>query len=56
MDLSTHPNTWGVSELPLVTEAWSKGIQSIIIGEKTPQEVASLVETVKERELAKKRR
>ena len=55
MDLSTHPNTWGVSELPLVIEAWSKGIQSIIIGEKTPQEIASLVETVKERELAKKR-
>ncbi|MBU0549682.1 MAG: extracellular solute-binding protein [Candidatus Omnitrophica bacterium] len=55
MDLTTHPNTWGVSELPLVTEAWNKGIQSIIIGEKTPQEVAVLVQVVKERELAKKR-
>jgi len=54
--LSTHPNTWGVSELPLVTEVWNKGIQSIIIREKTPQEIAVLVQAVKERELAKKRR
>ncbi|MGD9015343.1 MAG: extracellular solute-binding protein [Candidatus Omnitrophota bacterium] len=56
MVLSTHPNTWGISELSLVTEFWSKGIQSILIGEKTPQEVAVLVETVKQRELAKKMR
>jgi len=55
MDLTTHPNTWGVSEFPAVIEAWDKGIQSIIIGEKTPQQIASEVQRIKERELAKKR-
>jgi raffinose/stachyose/melibiose transport system substrate-binding protein len=56
MDISTHPNTWGVSELPLVIEAWGKGIQSIIIGEKSPEQIAFDVQRVKERELAKKKK
>lgn len=56
MDLSTHPSTWGVSEFPLVIEAFDKGIQSVIIGEKTPEQLAQDVQKVKERELAKKRR
>jgi len=55
MDNSTHPNIWGVSEFSTVIEALDKGIQSIIIGEKTPEEVAALVQKIKERELAKKR-
>ncbi len=55
MDLSTHPNNWGVSEFPPVIEAFDKGIQSIIIGEKTPEQVAKEVQQTKERELAKKR-
>ncbi len=56
MEVVTHPNVWGVSEFPAVIEAWDKGIQSIIIGEKKPEQVASEVQKIKERELAKKRR
>jgi len=55
MDYATHPNLWGVSEFSLVIEAFDRGIQSIIIGEKTPEQVASEVQEIKERELAKKR-
>ena len=55
MDYATHPNVWGVSEFSAVIEAWDRGLQSIIIGEKTPEQVASDVQKVKERELAKKR-
>jgi ABC-type glycerol-3-phosphate transport system substrate-binding protein len=54
MDYATHPNAWDVSEFSAVTEAIDKGIQSIIIGEKTPEQVASEVQKVKERELAKR--
>jgi len=54
MEATTHPSTWGVSEFPAVIEAFDKGIQSIIIGEKTPEEVARKVQKIKERELAKK--
>jgi len=55
MELSTHPSTWGISESPQVIEALDKGIQSIIIGEKTPQQIAQEVAQVKARELAKQR-
>ncbi|MFH0738764.1 MAG: extracellular solute-binding protein [Candidatus Omnitrophota bacterium] len=55
MELSTHPNTWGISESPQVIEAFDKGIQSIIIGEKTPQQIAQEVQRIKERQLSKKR-
>ena len=55
MELTTHPRIWGVSEFPRVIEAFDKGIQSIIIGEKTPQEVAQEVQNIKEKELAKKK-
>ncbi|MDO8603114.1 MAG: extracellular solute-binding protein [Candidatus Omnitrophota bacterium] len=54
MDNTTHPNAWGVSEFPVVIEAFDKGIQSIIIGEKTPEQLAREVQQVKEREIAKK--
>ncbi|MFA5114775.1 MAG: extracellular solute-binding protein [Candidatus Omnitrophota bacterium] len=53
MEITTHPNTWGISEYPQVIEAFDKGIQSIIIGEKTPEQVAAQVEMVKEREMAR---
>jgi ABC-type glycerol-3-phosphate transport system substrate-binding protein len=56
MDNATHPNIWEVSEFSTVIDARGKGIQSIIIGEKTPEQVASEVQKVKERELAKKRK
>ena len=55
MDYSTHPSVWGISEFSQVIEAFDKGIQSIIIGEKTPAQVAEEVQKTKERELAKKR-
>jgi len=55
LELSTHPNTWGISEYPQVTEAMGKGIQSIIIKEKTPEQVASEVQKVKERQTAKRK-
>lgn len=54
MDDTTHPNAWGVSEFPVVVEVFDKGIQSIIIGEKTPEQLAKEVQQVKEREMAKK--
>lgn len=56
IEFATHPSVWGVSEFSPVIEAFDKGIQSVIIGEKTPEQVASEVQKVKERELAKKRR
>ena len=55
MDVATHPNVWGISEFPAVIEALDKGIQSIIIGEKSPEEVAAEVQKIKVRELAKKK-
>jgi len=55
MEHTTHPSTWGVSEFPQVIEAFDKGVQSVIIGEKTPAQVASEVQSIKERELARKR-
>jgi len=56
MDYATHPDLWEISEFPVVVEALDKGIQSIIIAEKTPQQVAAAVQKIKERELAKKNR
>jgi len=53
IESSTHPNVWGVSEFPAVVEALDKGIQSIVIGEKTPAQVAEEVQKIKQRELSK---
>ncbi len=53
IDNTIHPNLFPVSEFPLVIEAFDKGIQSIIIGEKTPEEIAVKVQQIKERELRK---
>jgi ABC-type glycerol-3-phosphate transport system substrate-binding protein len=55
MDQSTHPTIWPVNEDPLVIEAFDKGIQAIIIGDKTPQQVAQDVQTVKDRRMAQGR-
>lgn len=49
-----HPSTYPVHESHMVSEAWAKGIQSILIGEKTPEQVAAEVQGVKEREIARK--
>jgi len=53
MNESTHPNIWPLNEDPSVSEAFDKGIQDIIIGDKTPQQVAEEVQIVKDQQLAK---
>lgn len=55
MDKVVHPNTLPVQEFPRVIEAFDKGIQSILIGEKTPAEIALEVQAMKLREMSKKR-
>lgn len=47
---STHPSRWPIMETPAVIEAFDKGIQLIIIGDKTPEEIAQAVQEVKARE------
>lgn len=56
MDYATHPNVWGVSEAPAVIEALDKGLQSILIGEKTPEQLAADVQKIKVREMAKQKK
>lgn len=53
---STHPTIWKHNEDPLVSEAFNKGIQSIIIGERTPAKVASDVQAVKVKQIARQRK
>lgn len=55
MDLTTHPSIWGVSEFSAVTETFDRGIQSIILGQKSPEQVAQEVQKVKEREISKRK-
>jgi len=55
MDNTTHPNIYPVHEFPSVVEAFDKGIQSILIGEKKPEEVAQDTQKIKEKESAKAR-
>jgi len=56
MDQTTHPTVWEYNEDPLVIEAFDKGIQSIIIGETTPEDVAVEVQRIKERQMKKAKR
>lgn len=53
MNHATHPSVWALNELPLVEERYGKGLQSILLGKKTPQEVAQEVEDVKVQEMEK---
>lgn len=53
MEMTTHPSQWPVSELPTVVEAFDKGIQSILIGEKTATQVAADVQALKENQHSK---
>ena len=55
MENVTHPNVWPVNELPRVIERFDKGIQSIIIGEKTPQQLGEELTKLKAKEMAKRR-
>ena len=54
MDATIHPRLFSVQEDSTVIEAFDKGIQSIIIGEATPETVAAQVQDVKQRELTRK--
>ena len=56
MDNTVHPRLFPVEEFPLVTEAFDKGIQSIIIGETTPDELAEKVQRIKLEEMKKAKR
>ncbi|MDP8266982.1 MAG: extracellular solute-binding protein [Candidatus Aceula meridiana] len=58
MDDITHPSTWKYNEDPLVTETFGKEIQSISIGERSPEQAAEEVQRIKIRQLerAKNRR
>ncbi|MFH1714719.1 MAG: extracellular solute-binding protein [Elusimicrobiota bacterium] len=51
MDKTTHPSFLPYAEFPSVIEAFDKGIQSIIIGEKTAEQIAKEVQSLKETEL-----
>jgi len=53
MEYTTHQNIWPYNEDPVVLEAFVRGIQSIIIGEKTPLQVGQEVQEVKERQMQK---
>ncbi len=56
MDEMTHPTLWEEEEDALVKERFARGLQSILIGEKTPEQVAHDVQAVKERQLNRARR
>jgi ABC-type glycerol-3-phosphate transport system substrate-binding protein len=56
MESTTHPTIWSLNEDALVTEAFDKGLQSIIIGEKTPEQVAADIQKVKTRQLEKQKK
>lgn len=53
MESSTHPKIWPVSEDALVSDVFQRGIQAIIIGERTPEAVAAEVQKVKDRQMKK---
>ncbi len=55
MDNSTHPNIYPIHEDHEVVEAFDKGIQSILIGEKTPAQIAEEVQKAKEKVLKKEK-
>ena len=54
VDNTTHPNIYPIREDPVVTETFDKGVQSILIGEKTPWDIAQAVQKAKQKELKKK--
>jgi len=49
MENSIHPNRFQATEEPKVIEVLTKGIQSILIGEKTATQIAAEVQEMKER-------
>jgi len=55
-DQTTHPTIWKYNEAVLVTDKFDKGIQSIIIGDKTPRQVAQEVQDLKQKVIEKENR
>lgn len=53
---TTHPTIWRYNESALVTDAFDKGIQSIIIGDKTSEQVARDVQAVKQKIMSKEKK
>jgi len=51
MDHATHPTIWKLNEQPLVMERFTRGLQAIILGKKTPVQVAQEVQKIKVREM-----
>lgn len=49
LDNITHPNMWPYEEDSRVIEILDKGLQQIVLGEKTPQEVAEKIQNTKNR-------
>ncbi len=56
MKCAYHPDTFPVQEDPIVQEAFSKGLQAIIIQEKTPEQVAKELAALKEKQMKNKSR
>lgn len=48
-DKLTHPNVWPKNEDSRVIEVINRGLQQIVMGRKSPQEVAQEIQSVKER-------
>ncbi len=55
MKYAYHPDTFPVQEDPVVQEAFSKGLQAIIIQEKTPQQVAEELDKLKKKQMEKQK-
>jgi len=53
LTILTHPNTWPYNEDSRVIEVMDKGLQQIVMGLKTPEEVAKDIQEVKNRVLNK---
>ncbi|MDD4182454.1 MAG: extracellular solute-binding protein [Candidatus Omnitrophica bacterium] len=53
LTILTHPNTWPYNEDSRVIEVMDKGLQQIVMGLKTPEEVAKDIQEVKSRVLNK---
>jgi len=49
MGATTHPNVWPYEEDSRVIEVMDKGLQQIVLGEKTPEEVAQKIQNMKSR-------
>jgi len=48
-EFTTHPSIWKYNEIGKVIEVFDKGIQLIIIGDKTPEQVAGEVQAMKDK-------